>query len=340
MGVRGLRSLLGRTILFTVLLEAAGAAVLAYRLHQAHGYSVAKALSYGTFHSISAFCNAGFSLHADSLTAFRTDGLMMFTVMALVVLGGFGFLVLYNISSIRPWRRDRLARGRVTLHTRVVLTTSGVLLLTGALAFILLEWSHTLTSLAWRDKLLCGLFHSITPRTAGFNVVPMGGARPATQLLTMLLMFVGGSPGSTAGGIKTTTLLVLLITVVAMVRGREETEWRHRTIPMKIVREALSIFMLSFACVILFFLVLLLTESPALRVGRCSTDALLFEAVSAFGTVGLSTGLTGDLSVAGKLAVIVCMFVGRLGPLTIALVIGSRDLGQAIRYPEEEVVVG
>jgi len=339
-GVHGLRSLLARALLFTVVLEAAGAAILAYRLHGAHGYPLPRAVYYGTFHAVSAFCNAGFSLYTDSLAGLRGDPVVLATVMALIVLGGLGFLVLYNITSVKFWRRDRLARGRLTLHTRMVLATSTILLLTGALLFCLLEFGHSLAAQAWPGKLLCSLFHSITPRTAGFNVVDVGELRPATRLLTMLLMFVGGSPGSTAGGIKTTTLLVLLATAVAMVRGRQETELRGRTVPMKVVREALAIFTLSFVCVLVFFFVLLLTESRALSGGDCASDALLFETVSAFGTVGLSTGVTGDLSVLGRLCVVVCMFVGRLGPLTIALVIGSRDLGQAVRYPEEEVVVG
>jgi trk system potassium uptake protein TrkH len=340
--VRGLKPLLWRTIVFTLWIEGAGALLLALRLRLTHGYEWSKALAHGIFHSVSAFCNAGFALHETSLVQWRHDPAILLIVSALIVLGGLGFLVLFNLSSIRFWTRDRVQRGRLTLHSKIVLLTSGVLILAGGAAFLALEQGHTLHGLDWPDRLSCALLQSITPRTAGFNVVEIAAVKPATRFMTVLLMFIGGSPASTAGGVKTTTMVVLMLTVYAMISSREDTEALHRTIPAKIVREAISIFMLGVLCVVVFFTALLITEDAALLSLDLATPYdVFFETVSAFGTVGLSTGVTPQLSSAGRLLVTVCMFVGRLGPLTLALVIGTRDTRtQPIRYPEEEVVVG
>ncbi len=265
----------------------------------------------------------------------------MLTVAGLLILGGLGFLVLFNLSSIEFWRRDLLRRGRLSLHSYIALVTSGILLAAGWVLFLLLEHEHTLAGLGWADKFSCAFFQAATPRTAGFNVVDVALLKPATRFVTLLLMFIGGSPGSTAGGIKTTTLVVLVITVAAMIRGRADTEIRMRTIPGQVVREAISIFMLGALCVVAVFAWLLLTEQRGLLAGGAAAPGdLLFETVSAFGTVGLSTGVTPALSDLGKLGIIVCMFVGRLGPLTLALIVGGRDLRQPLRFPEEEVVVG
>ena len=339
--VRGLKSLLGRSILFTFLFEAAGTAVLAARLITHYHYAPREALCFGVFHAVSAFCNAGFSLYADSLMRFQGDPVIVLTTSALVILGGLGFIVLFNFSYIKFWRRDLISRERITLHARIVLAASTLLVLWGWAWFLLLEWNHTLDDLGAADKILCALFQSVTPRTAGFNVVDTAALQPATLFHTMGLMFVGGSPASTAGGIKTTTLVVLVLTVVAMVRGRPETHIARRTIPAPVVREALSIVVLSMACLMVFFSALLLTESRGLLATTgCRTDDLLFETVSAFATVGLSTGITAGLSAIGKLILVVCMFVGRLGPLTIALIIGTSEYGRVLRYPDEEVIVG
>lgn len=340
-GPHRLKSILIHAVIFTFTLELIGAAILTYRLTARHGYSLIRAVYYSVFHAVSAFCNAGFSLYSDNLMGLRTDRVIILTIAGLVILGGLGFLVLYNLSSIKLWRRDLIRRGRLSLHTRIVLATSAVLILSGWLAFMILEWNVSLADLSWIDKITCGFFQSVTPRTAGFNVVDIAQTTPPTRFLTMLLMFIGGSPGSTAGGIKTTTLVVLALTVWTMIKGRHETEICNKTVPMTIVREALTIFMLSISCVIIFFGMLLITEHPEIQPSAAGTiDALLFETMSAFGTVGLSMGITPYLSAAGKLSLILCMFIGRLGPLTIALIIGARDLRQALRYPEEHVVVG
>ncbi len=340
--VRGLKPLLLRTIGFTLWIEAVGALLLALRFRHAYGYDWGRALAHGSFHSVSAFCNAGFALYETSLVRWQTDPAILVTISFLIVLGGLGFLVLFNLSSIQFWTRDRVQRGRLTLHSRIVLISSGILIVAGVAAIYLLEKEHTLHGLAWPDRLSCALLQSVTARTAGFNAVDMAAVKPATRFLTILMMFIGGSPASTAGGVKTTTMVVLILTVYAMITSREDTEALHRTIPAKIVREAISIFMLGILCVVVFFTALLITEDAALlSLDLVTPYDIFFETVSAFGTVGLSTGVTPQLSSAGRLLVVVCMFIGRLGPLTLALVIGTRDTRTSpIRYPEEEVVVG
>lgn len=339
--VRGVKSFIVRACLFALLIESAGVAVLAHRLVSRHGYSYTEGAYYGVFHAISAFCNAGFSLYQNSLVDLRSDKVIILSVAALIILGGLGFLVLYNLSSIKFWRRNPLLRGNVTLHSKIVLTGTLFLVIVGWVIFTLVEWNQTLAPLDWSTKLSCAFFQSVTPRTAGFNVIDMSQTRPATLFSTIILMFIGGSPGSAAGGIKTTTLIVLILTVCAMIRGRDETELYHKSVPVKVVREAISIFVLSLLCVGLCFAALLLTQHlPSLSADISASDALMFETVSAFATVGLSTGISPQLSIVGKLCIVACMFIGRLGSLTIALVVGRRELGQAVRYPDEEVVVG
>ena len=340
--VQGIRALLLWTMGFTLLFEGIGTFLLWTR-YLAPPPSLALALDpwtalyYASFHAVSAFCNAGFSLHRDSLIAFQHDPFYLGVVGSLIVTGGLGFLVLYNLVTIKFWRRNLMTRGRITLHTRTVLTATAILILTATLLFLGLEWSNTLVDLPVADKLSCALFQGVTPRTAGFNAVAMGQIKEVTRFITALFMLVGGSPGSSAGGIKTTTLVVLIMTVTAMCRNRRETVLLNRTLPYAVVREAVVIFLLMLSLVALAYGVLLATEYP-----QQGDDAakLFFETVSAFATVGLSIDHTGTLSNAGRWVIIVCMYVGRLGPLAVALLIGSRDESQRIRYPEEEIVVG
>ena len=336
-GVTGLRSLLLWTVVFTLFFEGVGALLLWTRYTQTDVLSSAQAIYFSIFHSVSAFSNAGFSLHPDSLISFRHDPFYLATICFLIVCGGLGFLVHYNIVTIKFWRRNLKTRGRLSLHTRIVLITTLLLILLGAFLFGLQEWSNTLNGLPLRDKLTNALFQSVTARTSGFNSVPMGAISELSRFTTTLLMFVGGSPGSAAGGIKTTTFVVLFMTIIAMCKNRRETVIFSRTLPNAIVREAIVIFLLAIFVILIAYGVLLWTEFPEMT-GDASK--LLFETVSAFATTGLSIDHTPSLSSAGRCVIIVCMFVGRLGPLAIALLIGSRDECQRIRYPEEEIIVG
>lgn len=335
--VHGLHSLLLWTMTFTLFFEGFGTLLLWTRYASTTTLPLGQAFYYAAFHAVSAFCNAGFSLHPDSLVSFQNDPFYLSTVGFLVVSGGLGFLVLYNLVTIKFWRRNLKTRGRLSLHTKIVLTATGFLILLGTALFLAQEWSNTLGGLPLADKLTCGLFQSVTPRTAGFNVVPMEQLREVTRFTTTLLMVIGGSPGSSAGGVKTTTLVVLVMTILAMCKNRRETVLFSRTIPYAVVREAIVIILLAASLILSAYGILLCTEAPA-----SSGDAskLLFETVSAVATVGLSINRTGTLSDAGRCVIIFCMFVGRLGPLAVALMIGNRDETQRIRYPEEEVVVG
>lgn len=335
--VHGLHSLLQWTMTFTFFFEGLGTLLLWTRYVDLGTFTIGKAFYYAAFHSVSAFCNAGFSLHRDSLIIFQNDPFYLATISFLVVCGGLGFLVLYNLITIKFWRRNLKTRGRLSLHTRIVLTATGLLILLGTALFLAQEWSNTLGNLSFTEKITCGLFQSITPRTAGFNAVPMDKIKEVTRFTTTLLMIIGGSPGSAAGGVKTTTLVVLVMTILAMCKNRRETVLFSRTIPYAVVREAIVIILLAASLILTAYGILLCTETIA-RAGDASR--LLFETVSAVATVGLSINQTGTLSDAGRCVIILCMFVGRLGPLAVALMIGNRDETQRIRYPEEEVVVG
>ncbi|MFA5042646.1 MAG: potassium transporter TrkG [Kiritimatiellia bacterium] len=335
-----LRRLLYRTIVFAFAAEGVGALVLMTRLILGHGLPAGRAFYQGAFHAVNAFCNAGFSLFPDNLMAVRGDKIFILTMAVLIIMGGLGFLVINEFAAFKFWRQNRLARGRLSLHARVVALASVALIVAGGLAFALLEWEHTLAPLRVADKLNCALFQSITPRTAGFNVVDMAQTHAATRFFTMLLMFIGGSPGSAAGGIKTTTAVVLLSTMLAIIRGKRDATFQRRTISVRVVEEALAVFLLGLAVVGGIYGLLLVSEESALVAARFTPEALLFETISAFGTVGLSTGILPGLTVMGKLLIVLGMFIGRVGPLTMALVVGLKDTRQLVRFPEENVTIG
>ena len=337
-----LRSLLRWTMGLTFCIEGVGAVLLwsryllhASELHLPPGHWAP--IYYAAFHAVSAFCNAGFSLHRDNLVPFQTDPLYLGIIDLLVIFGGLGFLVLHNLITTKFWCRNRITRGRVTLHAKIALVATLFLILAGSALFLCAEWDNTLKDLSPVNKIACSIFGAVTPRTAGFNAVDMGQIKEVTRLITNLLMLVGGSPGSAAGGMKTTTMVVLIMTAFAMCKGRNETVIFARTVPDEVVREALVIFLLSLVFILVAFNILLWTEAP-LNPGEGSK--LLFETVSASATVGLSINHTVTLSTAGRWVIILCMYVGRLGPLTAALLVGSRERNPRIRFPEEEIVVG
>jgi trk system potassium uptake protein TrkH len=338
-GVKGLYSLLKWAIAMTFFFEAIGCLILHWR-YQVLVPSMGdlKTWYYAAFHSISAFCNAGISLHPDNLMGFQRDLWYLNVVNMLIVLGGLGFLPLYNLITIRFWKRDLRKRGRIALHTKIVLSATAVLIIAGTVLFLAQEWDNTLKDLPLVHKINSALFHSVTPRTAGFNVLPMSELSEGARYVTGILMFIGGSPGSAAGGIKTTTVVVLIFTVIAMCKRRTETSLFSRTISNLIVREALVIFFVLQVLILLAFGLLLHTEAAA---GK-SLDAskLFFETLSAFSTVGLTIDYTQQLSLWGRWVIIFSMYIGRLGPVAIALFIGREGDVMRIRYAEEEVVVG
>jgi trk system potassium uptake protein TrkH len=336
----GVRRLVRHVLAFTLVSEAFGALWLWLRLRDAlpAGASVWSAV----FHSVSAFCNAGFSLFPDNLLRYRGDLAVNLGITALVILGGLGFLASMELRAQLVARLRRVRPPQATLHTRLVLLVTGTFLVGGALVYLALEWDNVLRGLPLGERLLAAWFLSVTPRTAGFNTIDYGELSSETLFFTIFLMFVGASPGSTGGGIKTTTFGLLVALVVARWHGRGRASVFHRTIPHAVMDRALLLAMLAWAVVSLAIGLLVLTESAGVPFQRAEPRfvALMFEAVSAFGTVGLSTGITPGLGAVSKLVLIALMFVGRVGPLTLILAMSPRQRRGRFRYAEENVMVG
>ena len=331
-GSPDLRELVRLVFLSTLSIEATGTAVLFMRWQETLG--PAKALWFGCFHAVSAFCNAGFSLFPDNLVSWRRDWTVNLVVIALIVLGGIGFLVLHDL------RRTGLRLRGLGLHARLALATTGLLLAFGTLALWAIEGRGSFAAMAPVERFQAALFQSVTARTAGFNTVDFATLAPASLLLVILLMFVGGSPGSCAGGIKTTTAAVLLLTTRARLGGRQHVNVFHRTLPARLVQTAFALTSLAFAAAALGLFTLLLLEGAAVGNGDLSPLDLAFETVSALGTVGLSTGITSRLSEGARLVLSLLMFVGRVGPLTLAAIFVGDERPDDLRHPEEQTMVG
>ena len=318
----------------TFIVEAIGAFVLFLRFWPMLN-DAKQAATYAVFTSVSAYCNAGFSLWSDSLSLLRGDYVVMSTVMLLITIGGLGFTVVAALVQSENFRRaPALTWRRFSVHVRIVLLMSLGLVVGGMVVFYFLEFHESLDGLSRSEKLIASLFQSVTARTAGFNTVDFSGLSRVGIVAMLLLMFVGGSPGSTAGGVKTTTVAVVFLGVRSMLMGREDVEVAGRSIPKNVVYKSISILGIFVGMFVIGFVGLLLTE-PGMPF-----EALLFETMSALATVGLSLGITPDLSVASKLLVTVLMIVGRVGPLTIAFAVGEAAKRVALQYPEGKIMVG
>lgn len=318
-------------LIMTFTLESIGAVLLATRFVPDFGLGHGIFLS--IFHSVSAFCNAGFDLMGNfsSLTAYVSDPVVNFTVMGLIVTGGLGFTILSDIVMKRDFKT-------LQLNTKLAVTVTTVLIAVGTAFFFLVEYSnpYTLGPLNLLDKLQAALFQAVTPRTAGFNTLPTDQLTMSSLLMTMVLMFIGGCPASTAGGIKTTTFGLILFNIGSVIGGYEETVMFKRRVSQVLISRALALMSLALALVIMVTMILSFNERDL------GFMALLFETVSAFGTVGLSTGITPTLSDISKLVIAVTMFFGRLGPMTLVMALARRQsLNRAlVRYPENKVNVG
>ena len=313
----------------TLFFEGLGAAILTLRFAADLGW--VKAIWYGVFHSVSAFCNAGFDLFGQfrNLTPYVGDWVVNLVVMTLIIFGGLGFSVIVDLVN---YRRSH-GRRKLALHTRLVVLTTIVLIIFAFVFILLVEWDKSLAGLPLGQKILAALFQAVTPRTAGFNTVPLTSLHSSTVLLMITLMFIGASPGSTGGGVKTSTFSTLVLMVRATVRGHDEVRFRGRSIPRAVVMRAVAIIAISFSLVLGVTMLLSLADGyPFLSV--------LFEATSAFGTVGLSMGITPSLSCVGRIAVMLTMFVGRVGPMTLALALAQDRVNAKLRYPEEMIIVG
>ncbi|MBP8866073.1 MAG: Trk family potassium uptake protein [Acetobacterium sp.] len=317
-----------------VAIEVVGALLLALVFIPEYGF--VRGTAYSFFHSISAFCNAGFDLFGNysSLTKYVGNFIVNFTIAALIILGGLGFAVTSDILYIRKFEK-------MTMHAKLALTVTGALLVIGFVLFFLFEYHNPLTigKLSFPEKLLAAFFQSVTPRTAGYNTIDIAALTTPSLFLTMLLMFIGASPGSTGGGVKTTTFAIITMTVISVLYGKKDVTVFKRSILGPAIRRSISVIVIALGIVIFMIFVLLCTEPEA------SFETVVFEVLSAFGTVGLTTGLTPHLSIGGKIAISITMFVGRLGPLTVAYAISrsekrARENVGNFKLPEGNIMIG
>ncbi len=327
--LQGIVKLFKYVLIFTFIVQATAAAILSTQFIPEFG--VGKGIYYGVFHAISAFCNAGIDLMGgfSSLTSYAENPIIILTVSLLIVIGGLGFYVWREIYEFRIGKK-------LSLHSRIVIWTTLILIVLGAVLMYLFEMDNvnTIKNMSFKGKVLSSIFASITPRTAGFNSISTNDMSAGGKLLTIILMFIGGSPGSTAGGIKTTTLALLVMTVVCVVRGRHDTEIYQKRIAKELVYRALALTIISISIVIFVTMILCITEKGA------SLEAIVYETVSAFGTVGLTLGHTTKLSTVGKIILSITMYFGRLGPLTVALALAKKKIPNSIQYPEDKILIG
>jgi potassium uptake TrkH family protein len=331
-----LRRLLLAILRITLVVEGAVAVILFLRLWQ-HGYEdgpLSSAYS-AVFHSIAAFNNSGLSLYPDGLTRFVGDPIIVFAISAGFIVGGLGFPIIVELRRRHRLRRQSARRPKWSLHAKITLLTTAGLIALGVGCVTAFEWANpaTLGPLDTFDKLLAGWFQGVTPRTAGFNTVDIGGMHEPTLVVTTILMFIGAGPASTSGGIKVTTFAVLAFALWSEIRGNPDVNAFGRRIAPSVIRQGLTVVLLSIGLVITASLVLMgfddLTLTPA-----------LFEVTSAFGTVGLSTGITPLLGESAQLVLVFVMLAGRVGPVTFVTALALREHSRAYRYPEERPIIG
>ncbi|MGV3486501.1 MAG: TrkH family potassium uptake protein [Planctomycetaceae bacterium] len=331
-----LRRLTLDVVLFTFFFEAAGALALWLTWGPKVGW--AEAWWPSLFHAVSGFCNAGFSTRSDSLVGLQESPATLLIISALIISGGIGFIAMEE-AALCFSRRHRSTRMRLSVQTRLVLVTTLVLVVVPWPMFAFFEWHGALRDLAAGDKLINALFISVTARTAGFNSIDYELASDSTNFLTVILMTIGGSPGSTAGGMKTTTFALIILLAWSRIRGSETTVFANRSIPNDTTQRAIGLAVVAVAVMTLGVFALAVTESAPDSRGYFMPR--MFEAVSAFNTVGLSMNLTPDLTFAGRMVIILLMFLGRVGPLTLAAaLIFSRRRRASFRFAYEDVVVG
>ncbi|MBI5580215.1 MAG: hypothetical protein HY895_13775 [Deltaproteobacteria bacterium] len=332
---RDLGSILKFVLLSTFLYEGAGTLLLWARFSR--DFPWGESLYHAAFLAVSAFNNCGFSLFSDSLVSYQADPIVNLTVMGLIVAGGIGFIVHYELH-MRIFGKQR----RLSVHTKVVLLATGVLIAGGALLFFVFENERILKDLPWQNRVLASLFQSITPRTAGFNTVDIGMLANETILLMITLMFIGASPGSTGGGVKTTSVSLLFLIMWSRLRGREDVNVFNRTIPRELLQRTISIILAASlsVCIIISFLLLSADHGGPPAGSRHLFVEYIFETISAFGTVGLSMNLTPSLNTPQKLGIILMMFAGRVGPLTLAFSLARITARSSFTYAEEGVMVG
>lgn len=323
--VRMVRYVLG----FTFAVQFFGALLLSTQFVPKFG--LAKGIYYSIFHSISAFCNAGFDLFGgfSSLVSYSGNVVVLLTISALIIIGGLGFTVWLEVYNYRGLKK-------LSVHSKIVILITVVLIIGGTIFMYLFEMHNpkTIGNMSFDDKVLNSFFASVSPRTAGFNSVSTDGMTNSGKLLTIILMFIGGSPGSTAGGLKTATFGIIILTVISVIRGREDTQVFGRRFSKSLVYKSFALLIIGMTLVIGVTLLLSITDPNE------SFINILYEATSAFGTVGLTTGVTQRLSTAGKIIIMITMYCGRVGPMTVALAFIRNKKKQTHKYPEGKILIG
>lgn len=324
----GLVKLTRYVIFSTFAIEGIGALILSTRFIPKYG--LGRGIWFSIFHSISAFCNAGFDIMGNSIVPFVGDITINLTIAFLIIIGGLGFSVYIDISRNKRFKR-------VSLHSKLVLVTTFILIIVGMILFYLIEWNNpdTLQTLNTKEKVISSFFQSVVTRTAGFNSVNMSKIKDTTTFIMIVLMFIGGSPGSTAGGIKTTTFGAIFLTTFSVIRGRNDVIAFKKRIPQEIIYRALSIASIGLFLIVIVSMILTISE-------EANFLDLLFETTSAFATVGLTRGITPDLTSFGKVLITIMMYLGRVGPLTMAFAFAKRqkNIKENYRYSEENIFVG
>ncbi len=322
-------SLVRSILIVTIIFEFIGAVIL-YFTFISQMYSPNRAIYHSVFHSISAFCNAGFSLYQNSFMGFKSNFNINFVITSLIILGGIGFPVMVDI---RRTILNKFRISRLYLHSKIVLTCTITLLILGAIAFFISEYNNEMKGFNFLDRLYTSYFQSVTTRTAGFNTIDTANLSKGSILTSTLLMFVGASPGSTGGGVKTTALVVVFVSVLAMFRGNRDVNIFKRKVSEGIIKRVMALVAASITFLTVMIFLLLLIE-------KFSFEQTVFEAFSAFGTVGLSMGITPLLSSAGKLIIILLMYLGRVGPLTLIFAISASSVKSNFTYIEGKISIG
>ncbi|HAP43899.1 MAG: hypothetical protein A2087_02380 [Spirochaetes bacterium GWD1_61_31] len=323
------RAIIKSVVVTTLLVESAGALLLWPRFVAAGGR---QPLFTAFFHAVSAFCNAGFSTFPNSLEGFRDDWVINLVVMVLIVSGGIGFVVFRDVINVVRRRKRHLS-----YHTRLVLRLSGGLILAGALLFFGLEYRHALSGLAWPEKILAAFFQAVTTRTAGFDTVAQATFSLPSVLLVLLLMFIGGSPGSTAGGVKTTTIFTAALAALDSAREDGSFVYKGGYLTTSVIARAFMVLARAALILAVSFFLLLLFELPR---GQAGFVALLFETISAFGTVGLTLGITPTLGLAGKLLIVATMFIGRIGLFAMIIAQSRKSIERYAEFPAADIMIG
>jgi len=327
--IQGLVKMVQYVLAFTLSVQILGAILLATQFIPQFGWKTG--MFFSIFHSVSAFCNAGFDLFGNyaSLVSYSSNAVVLLTISGLIIIGGLGFTVSLEIFNYRKAKR-------FSTHSKMVICITLVLIIFGALFMLLVEYRNleTLANMTFRDKVLNAFFASVTPRTAGFNSISTDGMTMAGKLMTIILMFIGGASGSTAGGLKVTTFGVLAFTLISALKGREDTEAFGRRFSKETVYKAFTLLCISMLLVITVTTILTITEPDKLFID------LLYEATSAFATVGLTAGVTQSIGSISKVVLIITMYLGRVGALTVILAIINKKKKNGIRYPEAKILIG